>query len=206
MAQKWKNLRDAWMQCDKKMRETKSGSGAKPIHKYQYYDNLNFLKKNNQFPRVSGLNMPEEKSISEDAVPKKRKNKEEINPVDKKMMKFMENLEKEEDNRVMSFFKGIAPSVELFKDEDIVEFQYQVLNIIRNIQYKNNYSAPHHSRTPEAIASPASYGYSTAAGPSSRNQSQASTYSIEEDSLQSIASPANSILNDFDFSSLNQTN
>lgn len=106
------------------MRETKSGSGAKPIYKYQYYDNLNFLKKYTQFPRVSGSNMPKEKSISEDAVPKKRKNKEEIIPVDKKMMKFMENLEKEEDNRVMSFFKGIAPSVELFEDEDIVEFQY----------------------------------------------------------------------------------
>ncbi|KAJ0170472.1 hypothetical protein K1T71_013843 [Dendrolimus kikuchii] len=50
MAQKWKNIRDAWMKCDKKMRETKSGSGAKPVHKYQYYDNLQFLKKITQCP------------------------------------------------------------------------------------------------------------------------------------------------------------
>lgn len=121
------------------------------------------------------------------------------------MIKFMEKLEKEDDSRMMSFFKGIAPTVECFKDEDIVEFQYQVLNIIRNIQYKNNYSAP---RTAGAMDSPAHYGYNTAGGggPSTRVQSQASNYSIENDSLQSLPSPSDSSLIDFDFSTLNQNN
>lgn len=122
------------------------------------------------------------------------------------MIKFMETLEKDDDSRMMSFFKGIAPTVERFKDEDIVEFQYQVLNIIRNIQFKNSYSAPHHSRTADAMDSPAHYGYNTAAGPSTRVQSYASNYSTENDSLQSIPSPSITSAIDFDFSTLHQNN
>ncbi|XP_047537874.1 uncharacterized protein LOC125071597 [Vanessa atalanta] len=132
ISQKWKNIRDAWMKCDKKIRESKSGSGAKQVHKYQYYDNLQFLKKITPQPTQSGSNMPEENKSEVTNVNKRKKN-EELNPVDKKMIKFMETLEKDDDSRMMSFFKGIAPTVERFKDEDIVEFQYQVLNIIRNI-------------------------------------------------------------------------
>lgn len=191
------------MKYDKKIRESKSGSGAKPVHKYQYYDNLQFLKKITPQPTQSGSNMPEENKSEVTNVNKRKKN-EELNPVDKKMIKFMETLEKDDDSRMMSFFKGIAPTVERFKDEDIVEFQYQVLNIIRNIQYKNSYSAPHHSRTAGAMDTPAHYGYNTTAGPSTRVQSQASNYSIENDSLQSIPSPSTSSLIDFDFSTLHQ--
>ncbi|XP_050359277.1 uncharacterized protein LOC126779397 [Nymphalis io] len=122
ISQKWKNIRDAWMKCDKKIRESKSGSGAKPVHKYQYYDNLQFLKKITPQPTQSGSNMPEENKSEVTNVNKRKKN-EELNPVDKKMIKFMETLEKDDDSRMMSFFKGIAPTVERFKDEDIVEFQ-----------------------------------------------------------------------------------
>ncbi|CAF4788024.1 unnamed protein product [Pieris macdunnoughi] len=49
--------------------------------------------------------MPEEKKSEESNVTKRKKN-EEINPVDKKMIKFMESLEKDDDSRMMSFFKG----------------------------------------------------------------------------------------------------
>lgn len=74
------------------------------------------------------------KKKSEDTVPGQRKKKEEMNPVDKKMMKYMKISEKEEDSWMMSFFKGIAPSVEHFKDRDIVEFQYRMLLENFNIQ------------------------------------------------------------------------
>lgn len=92
-------------------------------------------KKNTQRPTILGSNIPEEKpnipeekNKSNEGVGDKRKNKEELNPLDSKMINFIDALQKEEDNRVTAFFKGIAPSVERFKDDDIVEFQYQVLN------------------------------------------------------------------------------
>ncbi|CAF4891303.1 unnamed protein product [Pieris macdunnoughi] len=112
--------------------------------------------------------MPEEKTSEVTNVNKRKKKNEEINPVHKKMIKFMKTLEKDDDSRMMSFSKGIAPSVERSKDEVIVEFQYQVFNIIRKILYINSYSAPHHSRKADAIDTPAHYGYNTAAGPRTR--------------------------------------
>ncbi|XP_050667808.1 uncharacterized protein LOC126967403 isoform X2 [Leptidea sinapis] len=42
---KWTNMKDSWIKYDKKINECKSGSGAKKIRKYMFYDEMMFLKK-----------------------------------------------------------------------------------------------------------------------------------------------------------------
>ena len=42
---KWTNMKDSWIKYDKKVHECKSGSAAKVIRKYMFYDEMMFLKK-----------------------------------------------------------------------------------------------------------------------------------------------------------------
>ncbi|XP_045541157.1 uncharacterized protein LOC123722715 [Papilio machaon] len=44
---------------------------------------------------------------------------------------------KTDDSRIMSFFKSIAPTIEKFSDDEVVEFQYQVISILRNFKQRN---------------------------------------------------------------------
>lgn len=42
---KWNNMRDRWMKCNKRLKEFKSGSGAKNVRKCDFYDQMLFLTK-----------------------------------------------------------------------------------------------------------------------------------------------------------------
>lgn len=55
---KWTNMKDSWIKYDKKVNECKSGSAAKKIRKYMFYDEMMFLKKSVEH-RKTDSNMTE---------------------------------------------------------------------------------------------------------------------------------------------------
>lgn len=67
----------------------------------------------------------------------KRSLKNIINPVDAKMMKFMDsysNNKPKTTNRHLSFFNGILPSLDKYDDDEVVEFQMGVLQLMKKIK------------------------------------------------------------------------
>ncbi|XP_045457222.1 uncharacterized protein LOC123667315 [Melitaea cinxia] len=196
---KWTNMKDSWIKYDKKINECKSGSSAKKIRKYMFYDEMMFLKKNVEH-RKTDSNMTEhvhDSSLSNEnfdsAVPNqsssgytersetqraKKKRKNELSEVDIRFMKFMDSAERDEKkkSRSMNFFMGIADTVDKFSDENMIDFQFQVISIIKNIQQRqctqyiptsrNQWDQGHQgylSGTASSNAQSSTYGYSTAA-------------------------------------------
>jgi hypothetical protein len=43
-------------------------------------------------------------------------------------------------SRIMSFFQGTAPTVDQLHDENIIDFQYEVMKLIKNITSKHRSS------------------------------------------------------------------
>ncbi|CAG4951376.1 unnamed protein product [Parnassius apollo] len=79
-------------------------------------------------------------------------------------------------SRSMNFFMGIADTVDKFSDENMIDFQFQVISIIKNIQQRqctqyiptsrNQWDQGHQgylSGTASSNAQSSTYGYSTAA-------------------------------------------
>lgn len=46
----------------------------------------------------------------------------------------MDLTERDEISRSMNFYKGIVDSVDKFSDENMIDFQFQVISIIKCIQ------------------------------------------------------------------------
>ncbi|VVC39101.1 Hypothetical protein CINCED_3A017035, partial [Cinara cedri] len=141
---KWNNERDNWMRCDKKIKEyNKSGSAAKPVQKYKFYEQMQFLNKIVGH-RPTETNMPHAEDVeenpitSESPVPKKKMKKHltEKDQLERRITRLVDSVEKDDQSRIMSFFSGIAPTIEKFNDADIVEFQYEVIKAMRNITQK----------------------------------------------------------------------
>lgn len=94
---------------------------------------MKFLSKifDNKFP---------EQYLSSDEIDRKpsvyietKRKKQELKATNMKTTKSVRTERNEEGSRIMSFFKGIAPTVEKFSEEDIVEFQFEVMKTIKNI-------------------------------------------------------------------------
>lgn len=108
----------------------------------------------------------------------KKKRKNELTEFDIRFMKFMDSAERDEKkkSRSMNFFMGIADTVDKFSDENMIDFQFQVISIIKNIQQRqctqyiptsrNQWDQGHQgylSGTASSNAQSSTYGYSTAA-------------------------------------------
>ncbi|CAG5001667.1 unnamed protein product [Parnassius apollo] len=87
-----------------------------------------------------------ESDDSHDTLIRKRKKEQvhkekDLSAVDRRMIQFIDSMQKEEkktdDSRIMSFFKSIAPTIVKFSDDEVVEFQYQVISILRNFKQRN---------------------------------------------------------------------
>lgn len=234
---KWANIRDNWMKCHKKSNEEqKSGSGANK-RKYLFYEELRFLTKIATH-RQTASNVPDNVNLADRQTERQEedkrnreykeklpKNKRVTNELDRKMMTIIDASIEQGQSRIMSFFKGIAPTVDKFHDEDIVDFQYEVMKLIKSITSKQRNSGmrPQSSEV-SGNQYHASCGHQTVAGPSSyqtawTNQqhghpayspaehSQASTStsaaSNEQMCFESYTSPASTLSNvseTFDFS------
>ncbi|CAF4844844.1 unnamed protein product [Pieris macdunnoughi] len=151
--------------------QKRSGSGAKTAKPYVYSKQLSFLKKviepketisnvisknnytesENQKNNSEGNDTSAANSIQTQVnmatmspIPKfipKRPMKNAVNPLDAKMMKFMDSYSNNEPktiNRHLSFFKGIIPSLDKFDDDEVLEFQMGVLQLLKNIKSRRN--------------------------------------------------------------------
>ena len=142
---KWCGARDNWMRCAKKLKEYKSGSGAKSSTKYKFYEQMMFLNKiighrptESNMPLAENESIPntEENEVPKVTVPKKRKRKDTENDIERKISGLVDSIVMEDNSRIMSIFKGIAPKIEKFNDADIVEFQFEVIKAMRNISQR----------------------------------------------------------------------
>ncbi|XP_069674779.1 uncharacterized protein [Periplaneta americana] len=152
---RWGNIRDCYVKSRKKeMESKKSGPGSSRLKKYVYSDELKFLSKvideraicdssktNTVVPEVTTPDENVEDTFRREpqtqATRAQRehcsKRKREPDEIELRMIKVLE----EGNDRHLSFFKGIIPSIKDFSEEDILEFQMGVLTLIKNIKYKN---------------------------------------------------------------------
>ncbi|KAH9632992.1 hypothetical protein HF086_000352 [Spodoptera exigua] len=56
------------------------------------------------------------------------------------MLTLIKSVEDEDKSKSMCFFKGIAPIVDKYSDDDYVEFQYEVIKVMRNLTRRNQAS------------------------------------------------------------------
>lgn len=95
-----------------------------------------------------------------------RKRKCEINnELDAKMIKFIDHQimsknENHNENRHLSFFKSLLPSLSLFYDDETLEFQSGILNLLQNLKRKKQTifnNPPHYSKQIDHYENPAYY-------------------------------------------------
>ncbi|KAJ8720769.1 hypothetical protein PYW08_006542 [Mythimna loreyi] len=162
---KWSNLRDAWMRANKN-EVKKSGAGAKFSKPYIYKEQMSFLQKvaepnrthdsvkkrpPDTSPEPSAANTTD--MYSELPLPSTSKKPKTL---DDKMSQFLDSRlqpDRSNEHPMLSFFKGILPSVTSFDDSETLEFQSGVLSLIQNIKkqresrlYSSNYGWHSQSR------------------------------------------------------------
>ncbi|XP_047497808.1 uncharacterized protein LOC125044891 [Penaeus chinensis] len=149
---KWKNVKDQYIKSVKK-RKGKSGSAAKTVKNYIFHEQLSFLKVNMDMRETeSSFEVDSEKSpggldeeredsdvlekASEVGEASATKMSVRNAPKKKKVdieREILEHLAAEE-NRHISFFKGLLPSLEGFTDDEILQFQSGVIGLIQNLK------------------------------------------------------------------------
>lgn len=200
---KWTSLRDRWMKCHRRLKEMKSGSGAKKIRKCDFYDEMLFLTKI-VTRRDTESNIPETTNVEKSPVehtPIAKKKKQDISEVDKNMAEFIKTVTKEEESRAMSFFKSIAPSVDKFGDEEMVDFQFEVLKLVRATQQRKGSDVQHQWSTEYYKTTQPSTSSFNVAGPSYSTRPGYSTQkstSIQFDT-ETISSVETSHTDEFQF-------
>ncbi|XP_071580124.1 uncharacterized protein [Temnothorax nylanderi] len=142
VTKKWWNIRDGFIKSRKKQKEaSKSGAGASNVKKYIYGDQLQFLIKVTDERQTDDSLSDKTQEVTAECSSQDKKNedvasfkkpqpstrKRKQDPVEIKM-KFLE------ENRYMSFFKGVIPSLNNFDDEETIQFQMGVLQLISNIK------------------------------------------------------------------------
>lgn len=162
---RWGNIRDAYKKSRKRVKDaTKSGAGASNIKKYIYNDQLQFLNKvfeerttfdsltqetenSDSTGHQSANEMEKENSVTfkkpaKQLGSRKRKN---VDEVELKMLKALEGS-KEAEDRHLSFFKGIIPTLHNFTDDEVVQFQLEVMQVITKIKKEQKLSRQHQQR------------------------------------------------------------
>lgn len=154
VVKKWRSVKDNFFRYVKKIKEnSSSGSGAKQLKKYHYYNQLLFLMKVAQNKTDSSLEiMPEETERNENTTsspfPTKKKTslppgpsryvpasrKRSHQAIDDFEAQTLEALQ-EKENRHLSFFKGILPSLDGFTELQTLTFQSKVINIITEMRF-----------------------------------------------------------------------
>lgn len=142
------NIRDAFNKSIKKDKSlNKSGSGASVIKKYVYAEQLKFLTKifcprstedslstvsNNEDTESTVLHNDNENDSDQFKVPPKKlcSRKRKIDDVEVRMLKALE----EPEDRHISFFKGIVPTLHTFTEDETIKFQMGVLQLVSNIK------------------------------------------------------------------------
>ncbi|XP_066951249.1 uncharacterized protein [Macrobrachium rosenbergii] len=164
---RWRNVKDNWLKARRKASEQrKAGSGVKAAKNYIYNEQLCFLKKNLDSREIeesfsveetdnNGSVVEEEsdapKTVKESgsAAPRSTKgsNKRKLNDAEEMLMERLIKTLDAAENRHLSFFKGIVPSLEKFSEDETIQFQLGVLNLLQNIRQPRSLPQPLHSKS-----------------------------------------------------------
>ncbi|XP_060806043.1 uncharacterized protein LOC132902966 [Amyelois transitella] len=128
---KWTNIKDNFFKYTKKVElSKKSGAGAKRIKEYHLYRQLMFLQKN-------APNLTEDSIEEESQTPNTRSRYQPYRKTTLKRKPSCDEFEKQivetlaaSENRHLSFFKAILPSLNKLNDHQTLLFQSGVLKIL----------------------------------------------------------------------------
>lgn len=148
MIKKWTNVKDNFFKYLKRIKvNNKSGAGAKHIKEYHLHNQLMFLQKN--APNLTDDSIQEESQTPNTRSRYQPYNKSTPKPkpsCDEFERQIMETLATSE-NRHLSFFKAILPSLNKLDDHQTLKFQSGVLKILTDFyqpyqQYSGYQTAP----------------------------------------------------------------
>lgn len=150
-------MKDNFFKYLTKIKTKKSGSAASAIKKYHFFEQLKFLIKiapaethssiaTNSATQNQEEPAPEESpnenhlstEINEPSSSKTSRRKRKPDEFETEVLNILKKDKKEQDNRHLSFFKSLLPSLEKFNDQQVLQFQSRVLQIITEIQYPNS--------------------------------------------------------------------
>lgn len=146
VVKRWVNIRDAFNKSIKKEKSlNKCDSGALVIKKYVYAEKLKFLTKifcprstedstisSNEDTESTVLHNDNENDSDQFKVLPRKLNsrKRKIDDVEMRMFKALN----ESEDRHISFFKGIVPTLHTFTEDETIKFQMGVLQLVYNIK------------------------------------------------------------------------
>lgn len=156
--------------------EKRSGSSAKPSRLYLYHNQMGFLKKimdsktaqesaedgpieQNEGPHQTDereKNLFNEEPANQPSISgtQKKRKSDPSHELDAKMLKFIDHqiqTPRNEENRHLSFFKGLLPSMASLNEDQTLEFQAGVISLLQNIKKKTSqyaYNNQHNLQTP----------------------------------------------------------
>lgn len=137
----------------------KSGTGAKFSKPYIYKEQMSFLQKVaepnsthdsiKKRPTDTSPEAPAVNAMNKDSEVPSTSKKQKLLNLDEKMSQFLDSrlpTSRSEEHPMLSFFKGVLPSVSSFDDDETLEFQSGVLSLIQKIKkqresrlYSSNY-------------------------------------------------------------------
>lgn len=207
---KWTNIKDIFFKYVKKLELLKkSGAGGRHIKEYHLYKQLMFLKNNEP-------NLTDDSLEEESTTPNTRSRYQPYSKTTPKQNQSCDDFERQiveslanSENRHMSFFKAILPSLNMLDDYQTLLFQSGVLKILTDFhqpsyqsQTATTYDTNYHqnSRPPQASTSyhtnyQADYNLSN----SSINRRQTSPVSPSEEII-SNTNTTDTLESEYDFS------
>lgn len=143
---KWANIRDSFQRSERKLKEHSNfGHGPRP-NPYIHSDLLQFLK-------TSTYNTNIDEGVCNDAqslpIPEFSENEEESSSVSELTVKkefFQPSIDAEKEqftenrdrNRHIAFFEGLLHFLDPFDEDEVIEFQLEVLNVVSDLRKKRN--------------------------------------------------------------------
>lgn len=128
------------------------------------------------------------------------------------MAQFIKAVTKEEESRAMAFFKSIASSVDKFSDEEMIDFQFEVIKLVRTTQKrKGNDSrqqwnpddeipyAEYYDETRQSTTDIPGTSYTTRPGYSTKNPTPLPENTATYTDLQSVSSVETTYTEEFNF-------
>lgn len=190
-------MKDNFFKYLKKANTKRSGSAASTTKKYHFFDQLLFLKKNASSETGSSIarnsatqNLDEPSEQLREESPNEQQasvqmNETSISNISRRKRKpddfeteVLNILKKEKNNRHLSFFNSLLPSLEKFNDQQVLQFQSRVLQTITEIQYPTN-----------AWQNQSNYGYQTGYNTSAYDHHQSTPSTSSQNSYTRITSP-----------------
>lgn len=157
---KWVNVKDSWLRYNRKNNgNQKSVPGTKYSRKYVYNDALQFLKKNYSYFGEQDTSKgfpdkkPSQKTATNETTARECKSSvtEQVKtlntePKKRKRKRDAERSRLSED-RHLSFFRGILPSLTHLSEDEVLQFQVGVMSVLKGIKdAKRNPTMSYHSQ------------------------------------------------------------